>query len=1084
MSPASEDFRPERDARIDQAIAEYLQARGAGNPISVRAWIEAHGDLASDLRSFLSDEAGLRVAREHIGDTLKDLEVQVPARIGPLELREEIGRGGMGVVYQAWDSRLCRNVAVKVLLRGTFASAEEKARFEREARIAASLEHHHIVPVLETGCVDGLVYYSMRLIQGRNLALASRSLPLDERQAAALVERVSTALEHAHSRGVLHRDLKPANILVDENGLPHVTDFGLSCNASEKGDLTRSGGMLGTLLYMSPEQASGRVKSLTASADIYALGAILYELLSGRPPFSGESDAQVLEQVLYRDPSVPVRPGCDISRDLQTICLKCLEKEPARRYPTAAALSDDLRRFLNGVPVAARPAGTLLRVSKWARRKPAAALLSFISVLSAVLAIAGTIFHIRVLEQKTAELEWNIYGMRLRQVCELSKVDRLHNCEPLLAPYARGRALEALRGPEWGYLHGLSRHELATLPIGGGAFAGGFMWDSDSICVSVPGKVQVWDGGTARLRTVYENKLSWMPKSYVSPDEKVQVLMGGHPHVFVLGKDYGITLPGVQGVPGDASFAVAEGFSIMALMWSERTRLWCVPPEHEKFVDCLAPSGTSFVRIALSHSGRLLAAGCLDGRILVLETEHYKVVAELRGHAASVSGLAFDSTEQLLVSAAGDDALKLWDLKAPGAIESLAVDGVQCVAGSARGSLIAASGRDGVARLYSVVGTEGRPSLRPVWKYRGHQEGIVALSFSRDGEKLLSISSDGTARVWSISRPGASEAVCSVPDMAWCVAFRDSGKVLISAGEDFVVRAWDVEAGRSRGELTLLDSLAFQKVPHARGCLSQDGARVVCTDKDVKNAAVWRLSMNGGRLERQEELRLPEQPIGIAGLFFSPDSRWLFCFTGLVTGDGEAVATVWEAVSESGNVRWREVSRRLVAATVRDLAVSSGLRIAARTGDQGVELWNFVTGELSVGAAGGDSLSGLAFSADGRYLAVGGNAHRVHVFRVSVVPRLSLELLCTLSGHTDKVTCLRFSADGRRLFTGSDDGTIRVWSFLESSGLFQGMECVALPGGGGQVKCMDFSPGYTVFAAGGGVLGSRGTAKVFYADSH
>ena len=276
----------------------------------------------------------------------------------------------MGVVFEARQVSLNRPVAIKMIRAGLLAGEADLQRFRIEAEAVAHLDHPRIVPIYGVWEDHDCHYFSMKLIPGGSLAIRLPEYPADPRAAAQLVAEVARAIQHAHDRGILHRDLKPSNILIDEEGRPHVTDFGLAKRSGDESNLTQSGAIVGTPSYMAPEQASGGKVPVTAVTDVYGLGAVLYALLTGRPPFVGDTILETIEQVRGRPPASPSRLNPRVGRDLETICLRCLEKDPWRRYASADALADDLRRWLGGKPIAARPVGVASRAWMWSRRNP------------------------------------------------------------------------------------------------------------------------------------------------------------------------------------------------------------------------------------------------------------------------------------------------------------------------------------------------------------------------------------------------------------------------------------------------------------------------------------------------------------------------------------------------------------------------------------------------------------------------------------------------------------------------------------------------------------------------------------------
>jgi serine/threonine-protein kinase len=406
----------EREQRLDEVATAYLKAQEAGQAPDRQDFLDRYPELAGELREFFADQDRLdRLAAplrplatsfergvsptplpiQTAGETVPLLPPP-PRSFGDYTVLSAVGQGGMGVVWKARQRRPDRLVALKMFRAGDLASPTDVQRFRNEAEVIAQLDHPSILPVYEVGEHDGVHFFSMKLVEGGSLADHLDSFRGDPHAAARLLAIVARAVHYAHQRCVLHRDLKPSNILLNAQGEPHVSDFGLAKRVETDSSLTRSGAPVGTPSYMAPEQASGRKGTITTATDVYGLGAVLYALLTGRPPFRSETVLETLEQVKTCEPEPPRRSNPKVDRDLETICLKCLQKEPHRRYESAQALAEDLERWLRGESIQARPISRSGQLWRWCRRNPVLTGLAMAVVLlllgvtaASILAAAG-----------------------------------------------------------------------------------------------------------------------------------------------------------------------------------------------------------------------------------------------------------------------------------------------------------------------------------------------------------------------------------------------------------------------------------------------------------------------------------------------------------------------------------------------------------------------------------------------------------------------------------------------------------------------------------------------------------------------
>jgi WD40 repeat protein/predicted Ser/Thr protein kinase len=539
----------------------------------------------------------------------EDLEVPWTT-FGGLELFEEIGRGGMGVVYRAKQQALNRIVAVKVLLRAQFAGAEQRERFQREAQATARLKHPGIVGIFDVGEDDGVPWFSMEYIAGKSLEQMVREHPMDAREAARCVELVSEALQHAHDHGVLHRDLKPSNILVDEANHPRITDFGIArigTTGTTGASLTRTGQTLGSPGYAAPEQAlHGKADVCT---DVYGLGALLYHLLTGRPPFQGPTLDAILVQLRESDPISPRRLNPSVPRDLETICLKCLRKLPDGRYATATAVAEDLGRFLEGGVILARPLGLLGRVWRWTRRHPGiAAMLAIIGLLISGMISGSLAFarHQAQMEHRTSLIsearslrQTRLAGSRTEALSKLREAWAIAPSDEI-----RTEAIASLSLPEIG---GLKRERIQT-----------------------PNLTRSADGKCA---ATFEK--SDLVVREVASNHEIARLANQKSNSLVKLDDHGERIAIVE-----AGSGILRLFSLV----DRRVITTCEHPQHLHGLD---------------WAGDLLATSC-ENRFIYIWDDQGRLKHRLSGHEAPGIRIAFRPRSQELASTSGDAHVRLW----------------------------------------------------------------------------------------------------------------------------------------------------------------------------------------------------------------------------------------------------------------------------------------------------------------------------------------------------------------------------------------------------------------------------------------
>ena len=847
-------------------------------------------------------------------------DAAVTDRFGDYRLEGELGRGGMGIIYRAHQVSLNRPVALKMILAGPLSSADFARRLRIEAEAAARLDHPHIVPIYEVGEHEGQPFYTMRLVEGTNLATAVKAGPFEPRAAAALLVTVAQAVQHAHDRGVLHRDLKPSNILLDARGEPHVSDFGLAKFVHGDSSLTLSQAALGTPSYMAPEQAAGGSKTVTTAADVYSLGAILYELLTGRALFQAETPLEAIRNVMEREPERPSRVNPHVPPDLETICLKCLQKEPGRRYASAAALAEDLERWLASKPIRARRVGLAERGWLWCRRKPALAGLAGALVLTLIGASVVAAWRIAVARG---------HQRREAYYAAVALADKfIQDGSPDRAMDLLLRCPEELRHWEWGYLVGQCHQEVLTIPahpVRPGFFVfsvKSLAFDASGerlITLGVDGQLKAWDANTGGELFALGDTNSPVAHWTLHPTRPELLFSRGRGEVRRLDLRERRELPVPARAPDAdtvSSLAYApDGTAAATATDSGRITLWDTASGEVRWTVSVGPAlGEQLtLREAVTATGYLRN---LTGYPRVsFSTDGRRLIAQER-----VSAWWLDRDTGSLLASRELDPLRYWGLW-------VSPDGGSQVAIGTRGEVELLHGTGAGRRVGRIIASS--PEL---------QRSVI---FSPDGRYFGTGGESGTARVFAL--PGGEELV-ALPGRVQTIVFSPEGERLALLGGERRVPVWDMERGDRaltlRGHLQTVSGAAF----------TVDGRRIATADRagDVK---VW------SALPGRSAWLIEGWPKAVNA---SPDGRWIA--GAAAYGDLQ----LWDA--ESG-ARVRSLRARWSQPFYSDFSPDSRW-VATTAFDPIGRLWEVATGNLVGLLRGGtNTLWWVRFSPDGRSVA-------------------------------------------------------------------------------------------------------------------
>jgi WD40 repeat protein len=993
------------DDRFEHALAELLQAEERGEPLDLSRVLQTAPELETPLRAFFRNRDGFDRFAPHLAPTAAGPGAPAPlpdSRFGDYQILGELGRGGMGVVYHARQRAPEREVALKVIRADRLADlTPEEARhwldrFRRESELVAGLEQHpNLVTLYEVGEHEGRAFFTMQLIAGSSLAhrLASEPRRSDTeafRAAARLIATVARAVHHAHQHGIMHRDLKPANILLDAKGEPHVTDFGLAKRVESTSKMTQSGAILGTPSYMAPEQARG-AKGLSTAVDVYSLGAILYELLTGRAPFSATTPMDTLLQVLEQEPVPPRKVEPRVDRDLETICLKCLSKDPAKRYGSAEALAEDLERRLRGEPILARSAGRIERVVKWVRRRPALATLLAVSVVAVVALLGGGTFLTLRLQRALRHGNWlladiriQLAGTALRDGDAATAGDMLDEVPP------------EERHWDWRYLNRVDGKLLTLRGHTGPVQSVAFSPDGSRLASGSDDRtVKIWDTQTG----------------------KEILTLRGHVHLkpTVASGYERIGISTARGSVRSVAFS-PDGTRLASGSNDSSVKIWDVPTGEE--ILTLNHHTSAVTSVAFSPDGAQLASGSWDGKVKVsnartgeqllqIDAEWVKHPGGIGEIPQSVLSVSYSPNGAWLASGGGwmldgtaprsqfgpiATQLAVWDARTGQQLwQTLAVTtpppGFPSVSFSPDASRLASGRSDGAVIVYDPH------SGKELLTLSGHAKGVTSVAFSPDGARLASGSSDGIVRFWDARTGKELRAFKGHIGSVNGVAFSPDGTRLASGSNDGSVRVWDT---RIRQQLIIVKGQAKPVIRDA-------------SDPDDVLAAIGSLGPDGiPKVWTDAVNRNDDQ--------FSPDST-----RRAVTWGNE----VKLMATRSGEEDYQQVPAFLTghADAVTCVAFSPhSQQLASAARDGTVRVWDARNGHELLTLRGHlDQVTSVVFSPDGPRLASAGSDRTVRVWDT----RTGQQVL-VLRGHTSPVISLAFSPDGAFLAS-ADEKEVRVW---------------------------------------------------------
>ncbi len=976
----------------------------------------------------------------------------VPARIDRFAITRYLGEGAFGRVYLAHDPLLKRDVALKVAKPEQMAGQKRVERFQREARAAANLLHPHIVAVFDSGQDGPHHNIASAFVPGRSLATvleetASAGKRLELREAVALVRKLAEALAYAHKQGVVHRDVKPGNVMLRDDGEPLLMDFGLAARADETEKLSVAGQFMGTPEYSAPEQWRGQAQ---AASDQYSLGCLFFEVLTGEKPFVGASSEHYLMLHTQVAPPAPRNYRVDLPHDLETICLKCLEKEPERRYADCQALADDLRRFLEGEPVTARRPGMAERLVRWTRRNPAVAALTAAVAVSLLLG-AGS----------ASLLAFHAYRQARRADDETVRAEKEAQAATEMAEQQKKLREEAVKSEK---AANMARHGFQMT-------AAWQAWQQNDVAAvnaylaEVPPALQLtWE--YRHLQTLARRKvLSLQGHANIvysvafGPDGKRIISGSDDQTVKVWDAATGQELLTLKGhVKSVNSVAIStDGKRIISGSDDQTVKVWDAGTGQNLLT--LEGHKNRVLSVAISADGKRIVSGSSDMFVIVWNTDKEKVPLTLKGHTGAVTGVVFSPDGKRIVSASEDHTLKVWDSSTGQPLLpplSGHAKSVNCVAFSPDGKRIVSGSDDNTVMAWDSGTGQHLLTLR------GHTDHVMSVAISPDAQRILSGSRDQTVKVWDAATGQDLLTLKGHSNLVTSVVYSPDGNRIASGSWDNAVKMWDAGTGQDLLTLAGHGSRVLGVV------ISPDGQRIVSGSHD-RTLKVWDAATG------QILLTLKGHTSPVNSVAISADGKHI------VSGSMDGTVKIWD--SETGrmaatltgharsvtSVAISPLGNRIVSGSedrtvkvwdsgtghelltlkghtdqVTSVAISpGGQRIVSGSWDNTVRVWDADTGQELLTLKGDSKVFSVAISADGKRI-LGGSRDRT----VKVWDAGTGQDLLTLKGHTGPVNSVAISADGNRIISGSRDQTVKVWD------AGTGQDLLTLKGHTGPVNCV------------------------------